>query len=122
MQCFKQCPRSGVWADLVKFKIQTEGEQQLWNDCSRLIANAVIYYNTVLLSNIYEKKRAMYDWDAVAYLRGMSPVAWQHINLFGTFEFTEDDPKVDLDGMAARYMEARFWNRAVTGANGEFYD
>jgi hypothetical protein len=25
--------------------VKTEAEQQVWNECSRLIANAVIYYN-----------------------------------------------------------------------------
>jgi hypothetical protein len=33
--------------------VKTESEQQIWNACSRLIANAVIYYNTALLSRIY---------------------------------------------------------------------
>jgi hypothetical protein len=52
---------------------------------------------------------------------GMSPVAWQHVNMFGTFEFTDEEPKVDMDAMAARYMEAGFWNQAIVGGNGEFY-
>lgn len=120
-EAFHRFRRAIGFAHGGKFKVQTEGEQQLWNECSRLIANAVIYYNTMLLSNIYDKKRAMGDWDAVAYLRGMSPVAWQHVNMFGTFEFTDEEPKVDMDAMAARYMEAAFWNQAIVDGNGEFY-
>ena len=30
--------------------VKTEAEQQIWNECSRLITNAIIYYNTLLLS------------------------------------------------------------------------
>jgi TnpA family transposase len=38
-----------------KFRVKTEAEQQIWNECSRLIANAIIYYNTLLLSRVYGK-------------------------------------------------------------------
>ena len=41
-----------------KFRVKTEAEQQIWNECSRLIANAIIYYNTLLLSRVYEQKVA----------------------------------------------------------------
>ncbi len=37
-----------------KFRSKTEAEQQIWNECSRLIANAIIYCNTLLLSRVYE--------------------------------------------------------------------
>lgn len=53
-----------------KFRVQTETEQQIWNDCSRLIANAVIYYNTKLLSEVYQQKLAVGDQEAVAFIRG----------------------------------------------------
>ena len=39
-----------------KFRLKTEAEQHIWNECARLIANAVIYYNTLLLSRVYEQK------------------------------------------------------------------
>jgi hypothetical protein len=38
-----------------KFRVKTEAEQQIWNECSRLITNAIIYYNTALLSKVYEQ-------------------------------------------------------------------
>jgi TnpA family transposase len=57
-----------------KFRVKTEAEQQIWNECSRLITNAMIYYNTALLSRVYEQKRAAGDREAMA---GISPVAWQ---------------------------------------------
>jgi len=31
---------------------KTESEQQIWNECSRLIANAIIYYNTLIVSRV----------------------------------------------------------------------
>lgn len=81
-----------------KFRVQTEAEQQVWNDFSRLIANAVIYYNTKLLSAVSQQKLAVGDLEAVAFIQGMSPVARQHVNLFGSFKFGDEDPHCQHTG------------------------
>jgi hypothetical protein len=70
-----------------KFRVKTEAEQQIWNECSRLIANAIIYYNTLLLSRVYEQKLAADDQEAIKILRGTSPVGWRDVNLIGNFDF-----------------------------------
>ncbi|MFX7090658.1 Tn3 family transposase, partial [Acinetobacter baumannii] len=84
-------------------RVQTEAEQQIWNECSRLITNAVIYYNTALLSRVYAQKERAGDQEAMDIIAGMSPIAWQHINLFGSFEFSHSNSKVDLNALAARF-------------------
>jgi len=61
-----------------KLRVKTEAEQQVWHECTRLIANAIIYYNTLLLSCVAEQKRAAGETEAVALLTGVSPVAWHH--------------------------------------------
>ena len=33
-----------------KFRVHSVQEQQVWSECTRLIANCIIYYNTYLLS------------------------------------------------------------------------
>lgn len=83
---------------------------------SRLIANAIILYNTALLSKVYAQKVAAGDQEAITILRGISPVAWQHINLFGTFEFNETATKVDIDALAARYADPDYWSKALKEA------
>lgn len=93
--------------------MQTEAEQQVWNDCSRLIANAIIYYNTVLLSKVYEQKLAAGDFAAIEVIKGISPVAWQHINLIGKFEFSETIPLIDIDALASRFADPIYWNQAT---------
>lgn len=95
------------------FRVKTEAEQALWNECSRLLANAVIFYNTALLSRIYEQKLAAGDAAAIEMLRGISPVAWQHVNLFGSFEFSDVGAAIDLDAMAALYEQADYWAQAM---------
>ena len=89
--------------------MRTEAEQQLWNECSRLIANAVIYYNTALFSRVYAQKQGAGD----RAIKGVSPVAWQHVNLFGTIEFSQTPLSTDLDALAARYDDPDYWNRAL---------
>jgi TnpA family transposase len=95
-----------------KFRVKTEAEQQIWNECSRLITNAIIYYNTALLSRVYEQKRAAGDQEAMAAMAGISPVAWQHVNLFGVIEFSRARSLVDLDALAARYADPVCWRKA----------
>jgi hypothetical protein len=57
--------------------------------------NAIIYYNTLLLSRVYEQKLAAGDLEAVKILKGTSPVAWRNVNaLLSVFSSV---PKIALD-------------------------
>jgi TnpA family transposase len=96
-----------------KFRVKTEAEQQIWNECSRLITNAIIYYNALLLSKVYEQKRAAGDQEAMDVLRRISPVAWQHVNLFGAIEFSPTVSKVDIDALVARYTDPVYWSKVL---------
>lgn len=40
------------------------------------------------MSRVYEQKQAAGDQGAQAIIKGISPVAWQHVNLLGSFEFS----------------------------------
>jgi Tn3 transposase DDE domain len=93
--------------------VKTEAEQQIWNECSRLIANAIIYYNTLLLSQVYEQNLAAGDREAIKVLRGVSPVAWRNINLIGNFDFTAGTSPVDIEVLAARNKNEDFWRRSM---------
>ncbi len=116
-EAYHRLRRAVAFVNAGKFRVQTEAEQQIWNECSRLITNAVIYYNTVLLSRIYEQKQAAGDQVAMDVIRGMSPVAWQHVNLFGTFEFNPAVSKIDIDALVARYADPAYWNNALKEEN-----
>jgi TnpA family transposase len=102
-----------------KFRVKTEAEQQIWNECSRLIANTIIFYNTLLLSRVYEQKVAAADLEAIKILKGISPVAWRNINLIGNFDFTTSSTPVDIEALAARYQNQDFWHRSMTEAEGD---
>ena len=114
-EAYHRFRRAIAYVNSGKFRVRTEAEQQLWNECSRLIANAVIYYNTALLSRVYAQKQGAGDQAAMDIIKGVSPVAWQHVNLFGTIEFSQTPLSIDLDALAARYDDPDYWNRALRG-------
>jgi Tn3 transposase DDE domain len=107
--------RAIAYVNAGKFRVKTETEQHIWNECSRLIANTVIYYNTLLLSRVYEQKLASGDPSAADIVKGISPNAWQHVHLIGAFDF-EQTERIDIDALAARYDDPDFWNRALIEA------
>jgi hypothetical protein len=75
----------------------------------------------MLLSQVYERKLAAGDTDAVSAIRRMSPVAWQHVNLFGTFEFSDEEFILDMEELLARYADETNWRQATQeGEDDEF--
>jgi hypothetical protein len=93
--------------------VKTEAEQQIWNECSRLIANAIIYHYTLLLSRVYEQKVTVGDLEAIKVLKDTSPVAWRNVNLIGNFDFTTNSSSVDIEALAAHYENEDFWRRSM---------
>src|ERR1035441_3842908 len=112
-EAYHRMRRAISYVNSGKFRVKTEAEQQIWNECSRLIANAIIYYNTLLLSRVYEQKLTAGDQEAIKILRGTSPVAWRDVNLIGNFDFTTGTSLVDIEALAARYENKDFWRRSM---------
>jgi TnpA family transposase len=113
-EAYHRMRRAISYVNSGKFRVKTEAEQQIWNECSRLIGNAIIYYNTLLLSRVYEQKLAADDLEAIKILKGTSPVAWRNVNLIGNFDFTTSSMPVDIEALAARYQNEDFWRRSMT--------
>ena len=92
------------FANFGKLRFKTEGEQQIWNECGRLIANCIIFYNAMILSNVllYQVKKG--DAVAAVALEQVSPVAWQHINFYGRYEFTKSVQPIDIEAIVQELM------------------
>jgi len=43
-EAYHRFRRAISYVNAGKFRVKTEAEQQIWNECSRLIANAVIHF------------------------------------------------------------------------------
>jgi TnpA family transposase len=87
------------YANFGKLRFKTEGEQQIWNECGRLIANCIIFHNAAILSNVLRYQVDRGDAVAAASLEQISPVAWQHINFYGRYEFTKSVQPIDMEAI-----------------------
>src|SRR6266498_2485505 len=96
---YHQLRRAVSYANFGKLRFQTEEEQQLWNECCRLITNCIIYYNASILSRVLAHKEAAGDRAGAELLTQVSPVAWQHINFYGRYEFTKGPTPINLDAI-----------------------
>ena len=91
--------RAIAYANFGKLRFKTEREQQIWNECSRLLTNCIIYYNASLLSGVLALREQAGDYEGIARLARISPVAWSHINLFGRYEFDKLLEPIELDSL-----------------------
>jgi TnpA family transposase len=47
-----QLRRAIAYAHGGHFRVRSQHQQNVWNECARLIANAVVYYNSRILSEV----------------------------------------------------------------------
>jgi hypothetical protein len=80
---------------------RTDVEIEISNQCARLIANTIIYYNSTILSRLLTKYEASGNAKALALIKKMSPAAWCHVHLNGHYTFRGDGQIIDLDAMLA---------------------
>jgi TnpA family transposase len=95
-ESYHKLRRAVSYANFGKLRFKTEHEQQLWGECSRLITNCIIYYNATILSHLLAHKESTGDVQGAALLRHVSPVAWQHINLYGRYEFRREPDTINM--------------------------
>ena len=80
---------------------RTDIEIEISNQCARLIANAIIYYNSAILSRLVAKYEASGNAKVLALIKKMSPAAWRHIHLNGHYRFRGGGQIIDLDAIIA---------------------
>jgi len=98
-ESYHQLRRAVSYANFGALRFKTESEQLIWSESSRLITNCIIYYNAALLSRLLEIKEAAGEEEQVNLLGRVSPVAWQHINFHGRFEFLDPPAPIDLESV-----------------------
>ena len=78
---------------------KTEKELTINNECARLLANCIIFYNASILSKLYCYYKSKKMIEECKNIVRFSPVAWQHINLIGMYEFGDSAETLDLQGI-----------------------
>ncbi len=67
-ESYHQLRRAVSFANFGKLRFKSEHDQQIWNECSRLITNCIIYYNISLLSKLLEVKQQQGNLDVAQRL------------------------------------------------------
>ena len=101
IEAYHQLRRAIILANGGEFRGNSEAELVIWNQCARLLINAIIFYNGSLLSAALKKYTALKDQAAVDIIKRISPLAWAHINMIGKLEFLVDMPNIDIDQIIA---------------------
>lgn len=78
---------------------RTDIEIEISNQCARLIANVIIYYNSAILSRLLTRYEESGNTKALALITQMSPIAWRHIMMNGHYIFHSDGNVIDLDAI-----------------------
>ena len=60
---------------------------EISNQCGRLIANSIIYYNSIILSKLLEKYKYSGNKKMLSLIKKISPVAWQYLHFSGHYIF-----------------------------------
>ena len=104
--------RPRVLIDLLLQKSQHE--QERWNECTRLIADAVVFYASAILSEVLSAVEKQADNTLVESLQRVTPIAWQHINCYGRYRFDSDLRLINLAEMASQLANSSIKRRQQT--------
>ncbi len=80
-----------------QFRGSSDEEIQLWNECARLVTNAIVYFNSRILSQLLTSFEYQGDTKRIDIVKQASPVAWHNINLKGTYHFELSEKLPDLE-------------------------
>ncbi len=79
-----------------RFRGSSDYEIELWNECARLLSNAIIYFNSLILSHLLIYFEGKGDEEKLELTKKVSPVAWHNINLNGTYSFNFEQNMLDI--------------------------
>ena len=96
-EAYHQLRRAIAHVNGNRFRGKSDDEIVLWNECARLLTNAIIYFNSLILTRLLEYFEAKGDDKKLEIIKQVSPVAWHNINLNGTYSFSFEQNPLDLD-------------------------
>jgi len=79
----------------------------------RLVANAIIAYNAIILNTVYERMLAAgVSQEIIDEFARISPIAWSHIVFTGKYNFRKSNGDIDVDAMVnelEKHLKRYFW-------------
>ena len=78
-----------------EFTVSTVEEQNVANNCKRIIQNSIILWNYMYINKkIHLSKTQTEKDDILKSLKNSSIVHWSHINFYGEYDFTRSFKKI----------------------------
>ncbi len=114
-ESYHQLHRAVSYANFGKLRFRSEDDQHLWHECSRLVTNCIIFYNMTLLSQLLARQEATPDMTHIARI---SPVAWQHMNFYGRYDFTKASKPINMEEIVealAHHPTISVWMKEMPG-------
>ncbi len=93
---YHQLKRAVSFANFGKLRFKSEYEQNIWNECSRLLTNCILYYNLTFLSELIKEKEKSGLLEELEIVKKLSPTAWRHINFMGRYEFNKKQKEINI--------------------------
>lgn len=98
-ESYHKLRRAVAYAYSGRLRVKTDLEQQIWTECSRLLANCIIYYNACILSELLERAKRRGDHEQADQIKRISPVSWKHVNFYGQYDFLNAASNIDLSAI-----------------------
>lgn len=110
-EAYHRLRRAVAYAHGGRFRVRSQQEQDLWNECARLIANAVVHYDSVILSEVLQTLESTSSNATAQALKRISPLAWQHVNFYGRYQFDSDLMSINMAELIAQLVgpDAKLW-------------
>ncbi len=108
-EAYHKLKRAVFHAHQGKFRVKTELEQNIWNECARFITNNIIYYQAYILSALLTQKENSGRKEEADLIKRISPIAWQNVNLLGRFEFHRQESVINIDEMIGLIEQRIVW-------------
>jgi TnpA family transposase len=90
-----------------EFQQETKEEQLIAEGCKRLIQNAIICWNYLYLSQELLNASEQNRQDLIKTIKNGSVVVWQHINLLGEYDFSEEILKNSINFQLPKLLDLK---------------
>lgn len=72
---YHQLRRAIAYAHGGRFRVRSQHEQEIWNECARLVANTVVHYNAMILSEVLDELQKRTELAGIKAIKHVSPIA-----------------------------------------------
>jgi TnpA family transposase len=113
-EAYHKLKRAVFHANQGKFRVKTELEQNIWSECTRFLANSIIFCNALILSALLIQSEKAEMLEETNIIKHISPIAWRHVNFLGRFEFQKRHSHINIDEIINALKQKTEWQRLKT--------